>query len=213
MIPSKTTVNTPPKPIGPTIRPNATVATKRPTNAMASAAIRFAQAVVVREKPCRAAVTRGIRAFASSKRATTRWTRESAVISSLERGERRIRGPPGQLVLGNSLGAGDVAATLLDLAAERVDRLLHVAERLDLEAVDRVHRIVDVLERALKGLERNGRGRGLLVDLGRLALEQFAGRFDHVGRRGVERGDLLQHQPLVGQRLGDGDSGPQRRDG
>ena len=36
---------------------------------------------------------------------------------------------------------------------------------------------------------------------------------DHVGGGRVERGDLLQHQPLVGHRLGDGDRGAQRRDG
>ena len=67
-------------------------------------------------------------------------------------------------------GAGDIALRLLDLAAERVDRLLHVAERLELEAVDRVHRVVDVLEGALQRLERDRRGRGLLVDLAGLGL-------------------------------------------
>ena len=36
---------------------------------------------------------------------------------------------------------------------------------------------------------------------------------DHVGGGRVERGDLLEHQLLVGQRLGDGDRGAQRRDG
>src|SRR4030095_9249506 len=84
--------------------------------------------------------------------------------SALEHGERRIRRcrAAGEPVLLDSLGTGNVAAALLDLAAERVDRLFHVAERLDLEFVDRVHRVVDVLEGALQHLQRDSRGGRLL---------------------------------------------------
>src|SRR5690606_31087745 len=99
----------------------------------------------------------------------------------------RLRG------LGLALGAGDVALSLLDFAREHLDGLLHAGERLDLEGVDRVHRVVDVLERALQRLHRDrARGR-LLVDLGGVVAQQLAGRIDDPGGGLVERGDLLQH--------------------
>ena len=74
---------------------------------------------------------------------------------ALNRRERRGRAL--ELGLVHAFGARDIALRLLDFLAERVDRLLHVAERLELELVDLVHRVVDVLERALQRLQRNGR--------------------------------------------------------
>jgi hypothetical protein len=51
-----------------------------------------------------------------------------------------------------------------DLGRQRVDRLAHVVERLELEGVDLVHRGVDVVEGGLELLEVDGRGSRLLVD-------------------------------------------------
>src|SRR5688572_21944967 len=102
---------------------------------------------------------RSIRPITSSKRAmawsTPRGGRFMATVASsgLEHAERRVRRRAGEPVLLDPFGAGDIAAALLDLAAQGVDRLLHVAERLDLEFVDRVHRVVDVLEGALQHVE------------------------------------------------------------
>ena len=53
---------------------------------------------------------------------------------------------------------------------------------------------------------------GLLVDRHALACQQLRRRLDHVRRRGVERRDLVEHEPLVRQRLCDDDGGAQRRD-
>jgi hypothetical protein len=101
----------------------------------------------------------------------------------------------------------------LDFLAECFDRLLHAVERADLEAVDLVHGVVDVLECALQRFERDRARRGLFVNLGRLVAQHGAGRIDDVGGGLVQRGDLAQHQPLIGHRLGNGHRGAQRADG
>src|SRR5204863_81507 len=81
------------------------------------------------------------------------------------------------------------------------DRRLHRIERFQLEAVDRVHRVIDVLEGALQRFDRDGRGGGLFVDGRGLRLQQLARRINDVRGGRVERGDLIEHQFLVGQRL------------
>src|SRR5690349_20742113 len=58
-----------------------------------------------------------------------------------------------------------VALRLVDLGRQRVDRLLHVAQRLHLVRVDGVDRRVYVVESLLQALELHGRVGGLLVDL------------------------------------------------
>ena len=79
-----------------------------------------------------------------------------------------------QPALVHTFGARDVALRLLDLLAERLDRLLHVAERLKLELVDLVHRVIDVLEGPLQRFQRDRRRRGLLVDRARLGPQHLA---------------------------------------
>src|SRR3974377_886708 len=59
---------------------------------------------------------------------------------------------------------GQIRLGLLDLRVQRVDRRLHRAQRLDLERVDGVDRLVDVRERGLELVDADGRRRGLLVD-------------------------------------------------
>ena len=96
---------------------------------------------------------------------------------------------------------------------ERGDRLGHRVEGLRLERVDGVHRLVDVVERGLQRLDADRRGRGLLVDLDALGREQLRRRLDQLRGRRVERGDLVEHELLVGQRLGDDHRGAQGGDG
>ena len=110
----------------------------------------------------------------------------------------------------DALGAGNIALRLFYLLAQRVDGLFHVGQCRQLELVDLVHRVINVLERALQRLQRNGRAGRLLMDRSSLGAEHLAGGVDHVGGSGVERADLLQHQLLVGHRLGDCDGSAQR---
>src|SRR4051794_14356119 len=156
--------------------------TRRPRSVFSRCRSRRAAA---RTGPSRSSICRVMR----SKRAMACSTLSVTSVTSpqslrLDWGERRDGAfdPP----FLHALGPSDIALRLLDLVRERVDGLLHVGQRLELEAVDLVHRLVDVLERALQGLERNGRGGRLLVDRARLRAQHLAGRIDHSGRRGVE---------------------------
>src|SRR3989344_3744460 len=133
--------------------------------------------------------------------------------SSLQRAQQRGARRCAAAALRGALGARDIALGLLDFLAQRVDRGLHAVQRLDLERVDIVHRVVDVLESALQRLDGNRRRCRLFVDLGGLVLEHRAGRIDDVRGGGVERGDLVEHQLLPDQRLRDGDCGAQCGDG
>ena len=51
------------------------------------------------------------------------------------------------------------------------------------------------------------------ADVAGLLAEHLRGGLDQVAGRGVERGDLVEHQLLVRERLGDDDRGAQRRHG
>src|SRR5690606_6629686 len=129
-----------------------------------------------RAPPPRPSPSRG-RGKASQELARTR--------PSIRRQQRGLGG--GARGLGLAFGAGDVALGLVDLVAEHVDGLLHAGERLDLEIVDLVHRVVDVLERALQRLHRDRAAGGLLVDLGGVLAQQLAGGIDDARGRLVER--------------------------
>ena len=101
---------------------------------------------------------------------------------------------------------------LLHLGGQRVDRGLHRLQRLDLESVDRIHRLIDVRERGFELVDSDRRRHRLLVDRDALGREQLRGRFDQVRRRRVERRDLVENELLVRQGLRDDDRRPERRD-
>src|SRR3546814_12225576 len=71
--------------------------------------------------------------------------------------ERAVGAADARLRLARALGARDIALRFGDLAFERGDRGLHAVERLQLEGVDRVHRVIDILKGALQRFHREDR--------------------------------------------------------
>ena len=112
-----------------------------------------------------------------------------------------------------TVGARDIALRLGHFALQRLHRRLHRIERLQLEGVDRVHRVVDILEGTAERFHRNRARRRLFVDARGIVLQHLRRAVDDVGGGGVERGDLFEHQLLIGHRLRDGDRGLERADG
>ena len=95
-------------------------------------------------------------------------------------------------------------------AVEHVHGLLHVFQRLDLVGRHVVHGGVDVAEGAFERVDIHRSAGRLLVNVGGLLAQHFCGGFDHAAGGGVKRVDLVEHQFLVAQRLGDHDGGAQR---
>src|SRR5664280_3138900 len=121
----------------------------------------------------------------------------------------QIKRPAGDL-RALALDPVEVFAGLADLGLQGADRGGHVIQRLDLERVDRVHGGVDVLECGLQLWETDRGRRGLLLDGHRVVTQHLRGALDHGGRRGVQRGDLVEHELLVAERLGHHDGSAQR---
>src|SRR3546814_21088730 len=86
------------------------------------------------------------------------WSVSLIVIgaSALKRCERAVGAADARLRLARALGARDIALRFGDLAFERGDRGLHAVERLQLEGVARVNRVVDILKGALQRFHREG---------------------------------------------------------
>ena len=79
--------------------------------------------------------------------------------------------------------------------------MLHAVERLHLEGVDGIHRVVNILERTAQCFQRNSGTGCLFMNKARIVAQQLTGAVDDIRGRRVERGNLVQNQFLVRHRL------------